>query len=150
MTAKIKDPEQKTGAIIWALEYSVFYKSTFGDKYGDKITEANFKYIEIFDTEYKTRFKKYYTKLESQTEQLKQEILKKQEELKWKQEELTNTNNELKKVLQKLEITMAKFSADDVKKNVSIKKLTIKTEAFYKEGWFPISSHLQSLFNATK
>ena len=164
MIENISDSAQKVGATIYFLEMSVFRNGNFSATYDSKITDSTFSNVEKADRKYKDRFKIYYAKLESQTEQLKQEILKKQEELKWKQEELKQAEKEkqeseiilkekqeeLKNVLQELETTMAKFSPEDVKKNASIKKLTIETEAFYKEWWFAISSHLQSLFDASK
>ena len=164
MVANITDPAQKTGAIIYALEWKVFYKWTFAKKYDSQITDETFNYMETFRVKYQERFKMYYDKLLAETDRLKQEIANKQaylkqkdeelkqkdEELKQKDEELKQKDEELKQILQELEATLSKFSPEDVKNNAWIKKLTLDTEQFYIDWWFPVSPHLKSLFDATK
>ena len=150
MVANITDPAQKTGAIIYALEWKVFYKWTFAKKYDSQITDETFNYMETFRVKYQERFKMYYDKLLAETDRLKQEIANKQAYLKQKDEELKQKDEELKQILQELEATLSKFSPEDVKNNAWIKKLTLDTEQFYIDWWFPVSPHLKSLFDATK
>ncbi len=141
MIANISSPEQKVGAIIGALEYSVFYKSTFWDKYWNKITEQTFKYIEIFDTEYKVRFKAYYARVEASIEQMKKET----EQMKKETEQM---KKDLKKWLQEIESIMDKFTPNDIQKSESIKKLVVQTKNLFINAEYTFSSHTRTLFNA--
>ncbi len=136
MITNITDPAQKTGAIIWALEYSVFYKSVFWDKYGDKITEQNLKYVDKFDSSYKARFKRYYARLIAETERLKKELAKSQNKLKTNQ--------------QKLDWIVNKFSPEDIKKIPWMKARILGIQKIYEEEKLPISLHTQSLFYAAR
>ena len=141
MVANITNPTQKVGAIIGALEYSVFYKSTFWDKYGNKITEQTLKYIEIFDTEYKARFKGYYTRVEASIEQMKKET----EQMKKETEQM---KKDLKKWLQEIESIMDKFTPNDIQKSEYIKKLVVQTKYLFINAEYTFSSHTRTLFNA--
>ncbi len=143
MIVNIEDPKIKTGLIIGVLEFSIFYKSTFGDIYGDTFSNDIFWFIEKFDTDYKTRFKWYYERLEEKTEQLKKEIIIKQQKLQESQEEL-------EKGRQELEAVMLKFSPEDVKNNTQIKNLVLQTEQRFKDNNFIPSTKVQELFDATK
>ena len=140
MVSGIDDPKQKTGAIIWALEYSVFYKSTFWDKYWDNITEQTFKHIEIFDTEYKTRFKAYYTRLEVYIEKIQKET----EQLEKENEQL---EKELIQWLQEIETIMNKFTPNDIQKSESIRNLVKKTKDLFISSKYTFSNHTRTLFN---
>ena len=141
MVANISDPTQKVGAIIGALEYSVFYKSTFWDKYWDKITEQTLKYIEIFDTEYKARFKAYYTRVEASIEQMKKET----EQMKKETEQMKKN---LKIWLQEIEAIMDKFAPNDIQRSESIKKLVVQTKNLFINAKYVFSSHTRTLFDA--
>jgi hypothetical protein len=143
MVENITDPAQKVGAVIEALEFSVFYKSTFGDKYNDKITEETFNYIITFDEEYKTRFKRYYEKIEANITKMKKEIEVAKKDIE-KNKKIIDENKK------KIESIMNNFSPEDIKNNTSIKNLTLKTEQWYKDNKFSISPHLQTLFDAAK
>ena len=126
MVENISDPAQKTGAIIYALERKVFYKSDFAKKYDNQITDATFDYMDIFRVEYKKRFDVYYANLLANIEQLKKEIKQKDEQIKQQEEEI-------KQKIQELENILSKFSSEDIKTNSAIKELTINTEKFYQE-----------------
>lgn len=150
MVENISDPAQKTWAIIYALERRVFYKSDFAKKYDSQITDETFDYMDIFRVEYKKRFDVYYANLLANIEQLKEEIKQKEEQIKQKDEQIKQQEEEIKQKIQELENILNKFSSEDIKTNSAIKELTINTEKFYQEWGFPISDHLQSLFDATK
>ena len=150
MVENISDPAQKTWAIIYALERRVFSKSDFAKKYDSQITDETFDYMDIFRVEYDKRFDVYYANLLANIEQLKAEIQKKEEQIKQKDEQIKQKDEQIKQKLKDLENILSKFTPEDIKTNNSIRELTINTEKFYQEWDFPISEHLQSLFDATK
>lgn len=136
MVENISNPEQKVGAIIYALEMTVFNKWLFAGKYDSKITDETFKYIAIFDKEYTKRFKIYYAWLEASIQQMSKETEQKKKNLKeW---------------LQEIESIMDKFTPNDVFKSESIKKLVLQTEDLFISSEYVFSNHTRNLFNATR
>ena len=73
----ISDPQQRTAAIIYALEGYVFRESDFGDKYDSDITEETYAIMEKAEKQYETRLKAWLVNLS----QIKQEIQDMQTEI---------------------------------------------------------------------
>ena len=129
MAANISDPEQKTGAIILALEYVFRGNTIFSDTYDSKITDGTFAYIEKFDKDYKIRFRWYYDRLLITINTLKQE---------------------LEKSKQELEKNISKFTPEDIMGNPPLKQLIINTETFYKKNNYTAPKNIQRLFDIAR
>ena len=90
----ISDPQQRTAAIIYALEAFVFRESDFGDNHSDDITKDTFLIMEKARIEYETRLRAWLVNIES----IHTDIKKHTEELEKNQQELTKNKQELDKI----------------------------------------------------
>lgn len=136
MIEKISDPEQKTGAIIYALEGVFRGKQPFSLKYDSKITDETFKHIEQFDIEYNARFNRYYERLIIKSEKLKKTLLENQEKIEKSKKEF--------------EEMMNKFSPEDIRNIPWMKERIVEIQKMYSDNKFKIPKHMQLLFDAVK
>ena len=136
MTTSITDPKQKTAAIIAALEWKVFVKSTFANAHEDDITDETFDHMIEFWKAYKERANLYFERLSKKLEVL--------------QQKLQENEQKLQDVRQEIETNISMFSIEDVKSNAQIKTLIIQIQQRFNDNNFVPSTHIQALFDATK
>ena len=152
----ITDSKQRTAAIIYAIEkYAYLWSTTITRKFSQthvkdiSIDNAQF-IIKGFGYGYIDRFNGYYTKLEQILQKLDQENKELDQENKELDQENKELNKEIKEINKQIEWIIGQFTINDVLTKPDVKKLVLKTEAFYIRQKESIPSHLEELANIAK
>ncbi|MFA7298026.1 MAG: hypothetical protein WC010_00045 [Candidatus Absconditabacterales bacterium] len=137
---KISNSKQRVGAIIYALEKYVFRKSTFSEKYYNKIDNETLLIMGIARIQYDKRLNQRNTNIA----EINAEIEKNKEQLENNKEMLEINRQELENILNK--ITVEDIKGRNIKEKEGMRDIVTKIKVLYNRYELKTTIHVNQLF----